>query len=162
MKLSVFKVPFLIALTFLLAMMLTLIPLPQWAVALRPQWITLVLIYWCLALPHRVSVGVAWCVGLFLDEMTGTLLGEHALVLAIVAYFAVKFHTRIQLYSMVQQLFIVFVLVLMAQSIQFWVQGILGQLTWSWMFILSLLTSAILWPWMFVLLRDYRCRFAIN
>ena len=39
-------------------------PLPGWLDPFRPEWVALVLIYWCMAVPNRVGVGVAWIVGL--------------------------------------------------------------------------------------------------
>ncbi len=74
-----------IILTLLMALILTILPLPDWAQMLRPQWYTLVLIYWVLALPLRVGVGIGWLVGIQVDVMTGTLLGQHALSLALIA-----------------------------------------------------------------------------
>ena len=44
-----------IVLTFVIALLLTVIPLPDWARYLRPDWVGLVLIYWCMALPDRVG-----------------------------------------------------------------------------------------------------------
>ena len=42
--------------TFLVALLLTVVPLPDWLRPARPDWVGLVLIYWCLALPERVGV----------------------------------------------------------------------------------------------------------
>ena len=75
----------LILLTFAAAMLLTIIPLSDGFRALRPDWVALTLIFWCLALPDRVSVGSGFIAGLLLDVLTGTLLGQHALALSLVA-----------------------------------------------------------------------------
>ncbi len=64
-----------IVLSLLIALVLTLLPLPPWAAPYRPDWVALALIYWCLALPERVSVGIGWSMGLLLDGLSGTLLG---------------------------------------------------------------------------------------
>ena len=40
-----------ILLSFFLALMLTIMPLWDWAEEIRPQWVVLVLIYWTMALP---------------------------------------------------------------------------------------------------------------
>ena len=70
------------AMSFVVSLMLTALPMPEWASLWRPAWVALVLIYWCMALPARSGVLVGWSVGLLLDVMTGTLLGQHALALA--------------------------------------------------------------------------------
>lgn len=71
-----------ILLSFILAFLLTVLPLPDWARFYRPQWSTLVLIYWTLASPYRVGVGIGWATGIVIDVITGTLLGQHALALS--------------------------------------------------------------------------------
>ena len=64
--------------TILIAFMLEILPLPGFIIWFRPAWTLLVLIYWAMALPEVVGVGYAFMVGIFLDVLTGTLLGEHA------------------------------------------------------------------------------------
>jgi rod shape-determining protein MreD len=150
-----------IGLSIIVAMMLTILPLPDWAIWLRPQWVLLVMVYWCLALPERISVGIAWVIGLLLDVLLGTLLGQHALSLAVVAYFIVKFHPRIRLYPIWQKTLVVFMLSLIYSALLFWVQGLLGVLPNSWQFWLPALTSALLWPWVFIILRDLRRKFNV-
>ena len=66
---SKFAVPVAVA----VALMLTLVPLPLWAEVLRPEWVTLVLIYWCIALPQRIGVFTGWLAGLMLDVARGAL-----------------------------------------------------------------------------------------
>ena len=53
--------------SFVVAFLLTAVPLPEWAANWRPAWIAMVLVYWCIALPQRVGVITGWCVGLVLD-----------------------------------------------------------------------------------------------
>ena len=65
-----------IVLTLVVGLMLAIVPLPEWAQGLRPEWPLLVLVYWCLALPQRVGVGVSWLVGLCMDVLSGALLTE--------------------------------------------------------------------------------------
>ncbi len=61
----------LILASFVLAMMLAIIPLPDSVRLLRPDWVSLVLVYWCMAVPERIGVGSGWIVGLFLDALYG-------------------------------------------------------------------------------------------
>ena len=75
-----------IAASFVVALMLTALKLPEWALIWRPAWVALVLIYWCMAVPHRIGVAIAFLLGVFLDVMSGALLGQHALALTVVAF----------------------------------------------------------------------------
>ena len=74
--------------SFLLAYALTALPLPEWAELWRPAWGALVLMYWCMAVPQRVGVAIGFFAGLGLDVLQGTLHGQHALAMCIVAFVA--------------------------------------------------------------------------
>jgi rod shape-determining protein MreD len=150
-----------IGLTLCVALMLTILPLPSWATWFRPLWVMLVIIYWCLALPEQISIGVAWAIGLLLDILQGTLLGQNALALTVVAYFVVKFHPRIRLYPLWQKTLIVFFLSVIYLALLFWVQGLMGILPNSWEFWSPAMTSSLLWPWVFIILRDFRRKFHV-
>ncbi|EKD72430.1 MAG: hypothetical protein ACD_45C00678G0003 [uncultured bacterium] len=143
----------IIPMTFLVAFILTLLPMPDWAIWLRPAWVLMVLIYWAMMAPHQVNVGVAWLVGLFLDVLNGTLLGEHALAMTLAIYVVIKIHSRLRMWPLLQQGLSVFFLVLFYQFILFCVQGFLGQPPSSWLYWSSSLTSMLLWPWMFSIIR---------
>jgi rod shape-determining protein MreD len=151
-----------IVLTFLIALMLDVLPLPGWVIWLRPQWTLLVLIYWVMALPSAVGIISAFSVGILLDLLNNTLLGEHAFAMVIIAYVVIKLHKLIRVYPLLQQMLVVFVFVLLYQLIIFGIQGIIGQLPHTFLYWLTVFISTILWPWVFVLLRDCRRRFYIN
>jgi len=148
--------------SFAVALMLTMLPLPDWAAYWRPEWATMVLIYWCMALPDRVGVGIGWLVGLFLDVIHGAVLGQYALALALIAYFTLNLHQRMRIYTLVQQSLIVLVLVLLQQLLITWIKGFLGQSADSFAHWLPALTSMLLWSWMFIILRDLRRHFRVS
>ncbi len=148
-----------IPLSFLLAFLLSLLPMPTWFENARPEWVALVLIFWVSTMPHRVNIGIAWMLGLILDGFNDTLLGEHALALAVVAYVASKMHRRMRMLSQWQQMLSILLLILLYHMILFWVQGMIGEpepLNWFW---LSAISSAVIWPWIFTILRDFRSGF---
>ena len=147
-------------LTIISAFMLSMMPLPDWAQAFRPDWVTLVLIYWTMALPASIGVTIAWCVGLMLDVSHGALLGQHALGLVLVIYIIHSQHQRLRVASLVQQAILILFLLLMKQAIVLWVSGIMGHAPDSWMYFMPSLSSAILWPWVYIILRDLRRKFA--
>lgn len=148
--------------TFILGLMLTMMPLPAWSKLYRPEWLTLILIYWCLALPQRVGVGTAWLLGLFLDVVRGAVFGQYALALTVVALIAHTFHQRIRLYPIWQQAIVVMFLIALQQLLVLWVKGIIGQAPGSWSYWFPTLTSTLLWPWVFLLLRDLRRHFKVS
>ena len=152
----------IIAFSFVVALMLTALPMPEWAILWRPAWVALVLIYWCMALPGRAGVLVGWSVGMLMDVMAGTLLGQHALALAIVAFIAHKMHRRVRVLPLWQQGLTVFGLVFVFQALVLWINGIKGMPVSVSAYLAAPLVSMLLWPWVFVLLRDTRRRFSIN
>ena len=62
--------------SFMVAIILTLLPMPDWTVWLRPAWVLMVLIYWTMVLPYRVNVGTAWCVGIVLRCVKRHFIGR--------------------------------------------------------------------------------------
>lgn len=152
----------IIALSLVIALMLTALPLPEWAVNWRPAWVAMVLIYWCMALPERVGIGVSWMLGLLLDVQQGTVLGQHALGLAIVAYITIKSHQRLRVYPLFQQALVVCGYILLFQFIVLWIKGMLGIPPRHWSYWMPAFSSMLLWPWIFIVLRDVRRKFKIQ
>lgn len=151
-----------IAASFTVAFLLTMLPLPDWAGPGRPEWVVMVLIYWCLALPDRIGAGTGWFAGLLLDVVRGAILGQHALALSLVAFLAVHFHQRIRVYPLWQQALSVLMLVALNQMLVLWIKGVVGQLPGTWIYWMPSVTSMLLWPWVYLLLRDLRRRFRVT
>jgi len=147
-------------LTIIAAYMLAMMPLPDWAQAFRPDWVTLVLIYWTMALPDNIGVTVAWFAGLMLDVTHGALLGQHALGLVLVIYVIHAQHQRLRVASLLQQALVILFLLLIKQALVLWVSGIMGHAPDSWLYFMPSVTSAIFWPWVYIILRDLRRKFA--
>jgi rod shape-determining protein MreD len=144
----------IIILSIFAAIFLTLLPMPGWTIWLRPAWILMVLIFWSIMLPNRVSVGTAWVVGLVVDILNGSLVGEHAFAFTATVYFATSMHMRLRMFPLMQQSISIFLFVLSYQFILYCIQGFIGQLPSSQLYWLSSLTSMLLWPWLFIILRD--------
>lgn len=151
-----------ILITFFVALLLTVLPLPEWARLYRPQWCTLVLVYWTMATPQRVGVGVGWLIGITLDVTTGTLLGQHALALSIIAFITHKMHQRVRLFPIWQQSLTVLVLLLLEKLLELWVMGAVSQPVPTLMFWAPPLVGMLLWPWVFIILRDLRRKFQVS
>lgn len=144
-----------------LAMLFRIIPLPKTLFVFNPDWVLLFLIYWAMAIPERVGVGYAWCAGLFVDVLTGRMMGQHALAYSLIAYLCVKFHRLLRLYPMPQQTFMVLLMLALAQLLIFWTQSIKVSSGVSLNYWLPSLSGALIWPLVFVLLRRLRRRYDI-
>lgn len=152
----------IILLTLLATFLLTAMPLPDTVRPLRPDWVLLVLIYWAMALPHRVGVGFAWVCGLLIDVLTGLLLGQHALAYSIVVYLTLKLHQRLRLYPLWQQALSILVLLGLGQLLLLWINGMIGRPVHSWLYWLPSLVGALLWPFIFLFLRGLRRGFRVT
>ena len=142
--------------TFLASYVLISFPIgPQWR-GYVPDWVTLVLIYWCMAAPQRVGVGAAWLVGLGLDFLTFGLVGSHALTKTVIAFLVGRVALRLRAYPVWQQT--VFILILLVVetailvAIEYLVDGQLGGMV-SWP---ALAVGVAVWPLLFWTLRRYR------
>ena len=144
------------------AFMLAIMPLPDWAVEFRPDWVTLVLIYWAMTIPSRIGVTIAWFAGLLLDVSYGTLMGQQAVGMVLVIYVIQLQHQRLRVASLLQQAIVIFFLLLIKQLLVLWVDGMLGRATDSSLYFMPTLTSTLLWPWTYLILRDLDRKFSIN
>jgi rod shape-determining protein MreD len=143
-----------ILLTIVIAGLLGIMPLPDWLEAWRPEWIAVVLVYWVIALPHRVGLFTAWIIGFFVDVLEGSLLGLNAITLTLIAYVALSLYQRLRMFTPLQQSTTILMLVGISQLLIFWVLTATGQNTPpNLMFVVSALSSALVWPLVFVLLR---------
>lgn len=151
-----------IVVSLLLALLLSIVPMPLWAQWGRPEWVAMVLIYWVIALPGRVGIAVAWVVGLMLDIIEGAPLGQHALAFSVVAYLSLILYQRLRMFAPWQQAGVVFVLVGLNQMLCHWVQTLSGTASPNLLFLLPALVSALLWPWVVALLRFCRRQFYVQ
>jgi len=147
--------------SFAVAFLLAVFPLPYSLLWARPEWVTLVLIYWVIALPQRVGIVVAFLVGLFLDSLEGVMLGQNALSLSVVAYLSLILYQRLRVFNMWQQAAVIFVIVGINQMVGHWLQSLAGLNTAGALFLMPVAISALLWPSIMTLLRYLRRRFQV-
>ena len=126
-------------------LMLTIVPLPDALDAWRPAWLAMLVLYWTLDQPERFGLLGAWSIGIAMDTLTGTLLGQHALALMVIAFINLKLHLRIRVFPKGQQSVTILVLVLIYEFLLFWVDGVAGYTTSGMARWLPVLSSAALW-----------------
>jgi rod shape-determining protein MreD len=110
-------------LTALLALILTVLPLPPYLALVRPMFLVLTVLYWSIASPRAGGIGLGFISGLLLDVFQSPVLGEHALALCIITYVAVREHQKIRTKPAFQQSLIVFAFLLSYETILFLIDG---------------------------------------
>lgn len=145
-----------IYLTMAAALMLTILPLPEWAAPYRPEWLALVLLYWAMALPKVVNITSAWVLGIVLDLLTGSLLGQHALGLIVLSLITIHLHQQLRNFPIWQQSLVVAIIIAAYLGLMLWIEGLRGRAPETWLYWAPVLSSLLLWPWIFVFLREIR------
>lgn len=142
-----------IAVSFFFAYAFTIVPLPDVIQPYRPDFIVLTLFFWLVSVPNWIGVGVAFVCGLLLDTLQGSLLGQHALALVVFAYITLKFHLRIRVFTIWQELIALLLLLFIYHFLLFWSDGISQQVTApGWGHLAQLFASVAIWPaWVFLL-----------
>jgi len=138
------------------ALLLTVIPLPAVLVHMRPYWVALVMIFWCLETQDLISLNRAFLIGLLLDLLTDSLLGMHALELVILVYLVTRFRARLRFFPPWQQALSVLALLLNDRIIVLWIISLKGDALPPPSFWLAPVIGTLLWPWLFLLLDRYR------
>ncbi len=151
-----------IFLSLVVALLLSIVPLPLWAKWGRPELVAMVLVYWVIALPERVGIGVAWMTGIVQDIVEGAPLGQHAFALAVLAYLALILYQRLRMFTPVQQAAVIFVLIGMNELLCHWVQTLTGTVSPDLLFLLPAFASGLLWPVLSAFLRLLRRAYYVN
>jgi rod shape-determining protein MreD len=137
-----------------LAIALVLNFLPWRDMRLVPDFVALVLTFWCVRQPRLVGIGVAWSVGLLVDAGNGVLLGQHALAYSVLAFVSIWLSRRILWFGPMLQAAHVALMLAVAQTLVLVIRVAAGDHFPGWAIYVSALAGALLWPmvsWLLVL-----------
>lgn len=148
--------------SFLIALIGAIYPLPLFLNAFRPDWMVLVIFYWVLALPHRVSIVHAFVLGFLQDLLLGSTLGTHALIFSLLAYFVSIGYQRIRYFTLVQTTLLAGVFTLFTKLSLYWLASSLQDIVLHKHYFWSIFTSMLVWPWFFFFMRYIRHRFKVS
>lgn len=141
--------------TLLVALFLNGLPWGGAWLMLRPDFVAVVLLYWCTHKPWRIGIGLAWVVGIFADVADASLFGQHALAYSLLAFGGVALHRRLQMFDLRQQttqVFGIFALTYAVYALVHWqVNGYV-----VWLYFLGCLTSTLLWTPLSMLIQSMR------
>ncbi len=147
---------YVIYFSIFIALVLEVLPMPLNVVMYRPDWLLLVLVYWNVALPQRVNLGLAFTCGIILDILLGNSLGVSSLALVVVIYISSLHYQRLRNYSIWQQMGVLALLTALFNLVIFWLQHWLTNVYFQFNYFWPIVTTVFLWPWLFWLLRKIR------
>ncbi len=120
--------------------------LPWKSVALAPDFVALVLVFWCVRQPRLVGLGAGWLLGLLIDVGNGVLLGQHALAYSLLAFASITLSRRILWFPLWGQALHVLALLMFAQGVAALVRLAAGAEFPGWSVLVGPLIGAALWP----------------
>lgn len=148
-------------LAVILALALTILPLPELLIGLRPPCALILLLYLQFFLAEQFNVVLLLVVGLALDVLLATVLGEHALALTTVSWIASSKARRFRLFTMGQQMALIGFFCLLYHMLILVMDASLGYYYGLILPLGSSLISILLWPWVRLLADDTLARKAI-
>ncbi len=92
-----------LGLGFLVALALSILPMPELISIFRPPWVLLLVLYIEYYLPGKFKLTALLIVGLLLDVLLSTVIGEHSFALLLVTWIASTKSRRVQFFSLIQQ-----------------------------------------------------------
>lgn len=145
----------LIFLSLLVALFLNWLPWEGIWLMLRPDFVAMVLLYWCMHRPWRIGIGISWTMGIIADVSDASLFGQHALAYTLLAFGGVVLHRRMQMFDLRMQTVQVsgiFLLTYAAYALVHW--QVNGYVVWG--YFLGALTSTFLWAPLNLMLQAIR------
>jgi rod shape-determining protein MreD len=136
----------LVYVTSLIALMLTVMPLPQLLSVAWPNLLVLTVLYWSTMTPRAGGMLLGFLAGLALDVLGGCQLGQHAFALSFVTYLALRLHLLTRAKPLFEQaMFALFAL--LAYELLLWsIDGFSNHSTGNWTRWVHVPTGAALWP----------------
>ena len=130
--------------SFALALFLNFLPWRDLRVV--PDFVALVVVFWCIRQPRLVGLGVAWTLGLITDAGNGVLLGQHALAYSLLAFLSIWLSRRILWFGVGLQALHVGAMLLVAQAVALLVRVSAGDGFPGWPMFVGPIAGALLWP----------------
>ena len=126
-------------------MVLSVVSLPESIAVFRPDFVALVLIFWCLYKPQSVGIITAFAVGLLADTILFGVLGQNAIAKVLVAYIVLRLMSRAFSTTLWKQTIVVLALL----YLNAWIISIVNEFTHDHAGPVSLwlapLTGALIW-----------------
>ena len=139
----------------LCALLLNALPWDGLWLTLHPDFVAVVLLYWCMHKPLSVSVGMCWMVGVLTDVIDASLFGQHALAYSVLAFGGVVLSHRLRMFELRKQTTQVLGILLLTYGVYALVHWQVNGIV-EWTFFMGCLTSTLLWIPVSILFQSMR------
>ncbi|KTD22377.1 rod shape-determining protein MreD [Legionella londiniensis] len=133
----------LLSLSFVLA----IIPLPEFLGDLRPSWAFILVLYLQFFMPQYFNVAAVFLIGLCLDVLLVTTLGEHAFSMLLTTWLAASKARRFSFFSPTQQIILVGFFCYVYQFLLIILDAFQGYHYEFWPGLCRAAMTMLLWPW---------------
>ncbi len=153
---TLFTLIWVILLSSFIALVLTILPLPQSIFYFWPDWMALIVIYWSLTVPDRIGPWVGFAIGTVLDVLFVRNFGVLGFSMAVLAFSTNRASLQLRALSIWQQALLVGVFIAVFKLITGWLYGLSSDFTITSEYWYSLVGDLIFWPFVFILLQELR------
>ena len=129
--------------SLIVALLLNMVPVGH--LPFIPDWAALGLAFWSIREPRRVGLGIAFLLGIAMDVVDGSVLGQHPLAYVLLAFLGNTLSRRILWFPLQEQALHALGLLLLTQVVQVVVRMLGGAEFPGFAYFFSSLTSAVLW-----------------
>ena len=134
--------------SLLIALMLSILPLPLWVSPYRPQLLVLVVLFWIFYAPNLINIFLLMGLGLIVDVLQVSILGEHGFALILVYALSFLFVRRFCFFSLMQQMLLVAFLCFFYQLVISLLEILKGHSILIEPLLIAPLASMLFWPWL--------------
>lgn len=132
---------------FLSALVLSILPLPELISSFRPPWVLLLVLYIEYYLPDNFKVTSLCIVGLSMDVLLSTVIGEHSFSLLLTTWMASTKSRRFQFFSIMQQICLIGFFCFFYQTLLAFIDALLGFHYSLLVPVASAVLGMLIWPW---------------
>ncbi len=136
----------LVYVTALIALMLSVLPLPQLLSVAWPNLLVLVVLYWSTMTPRAGGMLIGFLAGLTLDLLNGSQLGQHAFALSLVTYLAIRLHLLTRAKPIFEQAIFVAVALFVYEATLWAIDGFSSHYTGGWTRWVHIASGTAIWP----------------
>ena len=138
--------PWFVWASLLAALFLNLLPWRNNGWMLQPDFVALMLLYWNLYEPDRVSIGWGFVFGLLMDIADASLFGQHALAYVVMQFLSIQLNRRMRMFGLWKQAVHLLPVLLFGHLLMFSLRLAAGGSFPGWSYFLAPITGTLIWP----------------